>query len=44
MLGTIMLNPNPWGGQDQVMPQVRVLNVTRDEQPRILAEIEAWLQ
>ena len=43
VLGTIMLNPNPFCDAVKANPKVRVLTVTRDSREQALAEILEWL-
>jgi len=43
VLGTIMLNPNPFCDALKANPRVRVLTVTRDNREQALAEISEWL-
>jgi len=43
VLGTIMLNPNPFCDALKAHPGVRVLTVTRDSREQALAEILEWL-
>jgi len=43
VLGTIMLNPNPFCDALKAHPGVRVLTVTRDNREQALAEISEWL-
>ncbi len=44
VLGTIMLNPNPWADAIKRQPQVNLVTVTRDNHHRILEEIKEWLK
>jgi nucleoside-triphosphatase len=44
VLGTIMLKSNPWADMIKQKPQVKILNLTRANQSRILAEVQDWLQ
>ncbi len=43
VLGTIMLNPNPFCDALKAHPRVRVLTVTGDNREQALAEISEWL-
>ncbi len=43
LLGTIMLAPNPWADAIKLKPQVNLLEVTRANHLRLLAEILDWL-
>ncbi len=44
VLGTIMLNPNPWADAIKRQPQINLVTVTRDNHHRILEEIKEWLK
>ncbi|MFC2047388.1 nucleoside-triphosphatase, partial [Chloroflexota bacterium] len=44
VLGTIMLNPNPWADAIKHQPQVNLVTVTRDNHHRILEEVREWLK
>ncbi len=44
VLGTIMLNPNPWADAIKRQPQVTLVTVTRDNHHRILEEVKEWLK
>lgn len=44
VLGTIMLNPNPWADEIKRRPQVNLITVTRDNHQRVLAELLLWLE
>lgn len=44
VLGTIMLNPNPFADQIKKRPQVRLVQVSRANHDQILNEIVDWLQ
>ena len=44
VLGTIMLNSHPWADAIKRKPQVNLVEVTRDNHPRVLEEIRCWLQ
>ena len=43
ILGTIMLNPNPWADTIKRQPQVNLVNLTRDNRQQVLAELLHWL-
>ena len=43
ILGTIMLNPNPWADTIKRQPQVNLVNLTRDNRQQVLAELFRWL-
>ena len=43
VLGTIMLNPNPWADTMKRHPQVNLINLTRDNRQQVLAELLHWL-
>jgi nucleoside-triphosphatase len=43
LLGTIMLNPNPYADAIKSQPQVKLLTLTRTNQPQVMAELEDWL-
>ena len=43
VLGTIMLNPNPWADRIKQNPQVHLLEVTRTSYYRVLEELRRWL-
>ena len=43
VLGTIMLNPNPWADRIKRHPQVNLITVTRDNHPWVLRELQRWL-
>ena len=43
VLGTIMLNPNPFADAIKRQPQVKLLTVTRDNHEPVLAELKEWL-
>ena len=43
VLGTIMLNPNPWADRIKQNPQVHLLEVTRTNYYRVLEELRRWL-
>jgi len=43
VLGTIMLNPNPFADAIKHQPQVKLLTVTRDNHEPVLAELKEWL-
>jgi len=44
VLGTIMLNPHPWADDVKRQPQVRLVEVTRPNYYRVLADIKSWLE
>lgn len=44
VLGTIMLNPNPWTDAIKRQPQVKVVEVTRYNHRQVLAELTEWLK
>ncbi len=43
ILGTIMLNPNPWADTIKCQPQVHLITVTRDNRQQVLVELLRWL-
>lgn len=43
VLGTIMLNPNPFADEIKHHPEVKTLLVTGDNRRQALAEIQSWL-
>ncbi|GAJ03222.1 unnamed protein product [marine sediment metagenome] len=43
VLGTIMLNPNPWADGIKQHPQVQLIEVTRTSYYRVLEELRHWL-
>ena len=43
VLGTIMLNPNPWADAIKRKPRVQVITVTRENHQQVLAELLHWL-
>lgn len=43
ILGTIMLAPNRWADAIKRHPQVNLITVTRQNYPRVLEELLAWL-
>jgi len=43
VLGTIMLNPNPFADAIKRQPQVKLLTVTWDNHQPVLAELKEWL-
>ncbi len=43
VLGTIMLNPNPWTDAIKRQPQVNLITVTRDNYRLVLEELLHWL-
>jgi nucleoside-triphosphatase len=44
LLGTIMLNPNPWADKIKRQPQVNLIEVTRDNHQWALEELRHWLE
>lgn len=44
IIGTIMLNPNPWADAIKYQPQVNLITVTRDNYHRVLEELLHWLK
>jgi len=44
VLGTIMLNPHQWADDIKRQPQVRLVEVTRANHHRVLADIKNWLE
>jgi len=44
VLGTIMLNPNPWADRIKHQPQVNLITVTRDNHQWVLEELLHWLE
>ncbi len=44
ILGTIMLNPNPWVDAIKRLPQVNLITVTRDNYRQVLEELLHWLK
>ncbi len=44
VLGTIMLKSDPWADEIKKKPQVKLINVTRNNHPQVLAEIQNWLK
>jgi len=43
VLGTIMLNPNPWADRIKQNPQVHLIEVTRTNFHQVLEELRHWL-
>ena len=43
VLGTIMLNPNPWVDALKCKPQVNLIGVTRANYQQVLEELREWL-
>ncbi len=43
VLGTIMLNPNPWADAIKLKPQVNLVEVTRANHQEVLEELHRWL-
>jgi len=44
VLGTIMLNPNPWADAIKLKSQVKVITVTRTNHQQVLQELLQWLE
>jgi len=44
ILGTVMLNPNPWADAIKRQPQVNLITVTRDNSRQVLAGLLHWLK
>jgi nucleoside-triphosphatase len=44
VLGTIMLNPHPFADQIKHRPEVKVVELRRDNQQQVLNEITDWLR
>jgi len=44
VLGTVMLNPNPFTDAIKQMPQVKLLTVNRENRQQVLEEVLAWLK
>ncbi len=44
ILGTIMLNPNPWADDIKRRPQVNLIIVTRTNHQQVLEELQSWLK
>ena len=44
VLGTIMLNPHPWADNIKRQPQVNLVEVTRANYSRVLADLREWLK
>ncbi len=44
VLGTIMLNPNPWTDVIKHQPQVNLVTVTRANYQQVLEELQRWLE
>jgi nucleoside-triphosphatase len=44
VLGTIMLNPNPWADAIKRQPQVNLVTVTRAGYQRVLVDLRNWLK
>ena len=44
LLGTIMLVPNPWADALKAKTQVNLVEVTRANHPKILEELQQWLE
>jgi len=43
VLGTIMLNPNPWADAIKLKSRVKIVTVTRTNHPQILEKLLEWL-
>ena len=43
VLGTIMLNPNPWADALKHRPEVNLVTVTRDNHREVLEKLSQWL-
>jgi hypothetical protein len=43
VLGTMMLNPHPFGGEIKRRPEVETLLVTRDKRPEVMKKVLNWL-
>ncbi len=43
VLGTIMLSPHPWADLVKQKPQVKLIEVTRANHPKVLKELSSWL-
>ena len=43
ILGTIMLNSNPWADAIKRRPEVNLITVTRDNHRQVLEELTEWL-
>ena len=44
VLGTIMLDANPWADAIKRQPQVNLVTVTRDNHQQVLNELRRWLE
>lgn len=44
VLGTIMLSPYPWADDIKRQPKVKLVEVTRPNYYRVLADIKSWLE
>ncbi len=44
VLGTIMFNPHPWADDIKRQPQVNLVEVTRANHSRVLADLREWLR
>ena len=44
VLGTIMLDANPWADAIKRQPQVNLVTVTRDNHQQVLNELQRWLE
>jgi len=43
VLGTVMLNPNPWADAIKQRTEVHLITVTRDNHQKVLEELRQWL-
>jgi nucleoside-triphosphatase len=43
VLGTIVLNPNPWADAIKRQPRVKLVTVTRTNYHQVLEELRYWL-
>jgi len=43
ILGTIVVNPNPWADAIKQRPEVHLITVTRDNHREVLQELKQWL-
>jgi len=44
VLGTIMLNPNPWADAVKRQPRVKTVEVTRNNYQQVLDDLRGWLK
>lgn len=44
VLGTIMLNPNPFADKIKLLPNMRVIEINRQNYKQVLAEITSWIE